>query len=175
MEGGDTEGVFAALDWGAVLTEGELGWHVSGDDNTEGEGSMVVVFVLEGDVSAHGVDDGTPIPDDEAEEGLMPEFVDLGGTPESISGWKIYSRQQNDVSRLSPWSKMGKPTPSKKLMSSTFSSSQRQLKSSSSSSSSPTPSPSSKSPRSPYPRTRLLKKIKTPLTPDEKRELRLAR
>ena len=67
---------------------------------------MVVVFVLEGDVSAHGVDDGTPIPDDEAEEGLMPEFVDLGGTPESISGWKIYSRQQNDVSRLSPWSKV---------------------------------------------------------------------
>ena len=24
MEGGETEGVFAALDWGAVLTEGEV-------------------------------------------------------------------------------------------------------------------------------------------------------
>ncbi|GMI26839.1 hypothetical protein TrCOL_g2981 [Triparma columacea] len=148
----------------------QLGGHLSADDDAEGEGSMVVVFVLEGDVRAQGVEyEGPPISDGEADEGSMPEFVDVSGTPEGIGVWKTFSRRQNDVPRPSPKCKSGKPTPSKKLMSSTFSSSQRQINCS------PTSSPTSKSPRSPYPRSRLLKKIKTPLTPDDKRELRLAR
>ena len=81
----------------------QLGGHLSADDDAEGEGSMVVIFVLEGDVRAQGVEyEGPPISDGEADEGSMPEFVDVSGTPEGIGVWKTFSRRQNDVPRPSP-------------------------------------------------------------------------